>query len=112
MRAFADIACATVIAAIAASSAAAQERRDAVTTGRDLALQLYSGCHLVTPGQRRPIAGGAPSFQEIARRPESTEFALRNVMRAPHPIMPTLILSPDEADDIIAYILSLKRGPQ
>lgn len=110
MRVLADIVRAAAIAAIVASSAAAQEPQDAVTTGRKLALQLCSGCHFVTPGQRMPMAVGAPTFQEIARRPESTEFALRNVIRAPHPIMPTLILSPDEADDIIAYIISLKHS--
>ncbi len=107
-----DIAGAAVVIAIAASPAPAQEPQDAVTTGRKLALQLCSGCHFVSPGQRQPMDVDAPSFQEIARRPETTEFALRNVIRTPHPIMPTLILSAQESEDIAAYIMSLKRAPR
>jgi mono/diheme cytochrome c family protein len=108
MRA-ADVICAAAAVMGAASAAAAQPQHDG-TTGRTLALQLCAGCHFVAPGQRVPMSVGAPPFQEIARRPETTEFALRNIMRAPHPIMPTLILSQEEADSIISYIVGLKRS--
>lgn len=92
----------------AAKAAFAQENPDAATAGRRLALQLCSGCHFVAPGQRVPMSVNAPPFQAIANDPDTTEFRLRNALRVPHPVMPTLILSPEEVEDVVAYILSLK----
>jgi len=39
-----------------------------------------------------------------------TEFALRNIMRTAHPVMPTLILLQDDADDIVSFVMSMKRS--
>lgn len=97
----------TVLALLAAGPAMAQQV-DAVSQGRALALQLCSGCHFVEAGQRVPMAVGAPPFPQLANDPAVTEFHLRNFLRAPHPVMPMLILSPDETDSVVAYILSLK----
>lgn len=95
---------------LVATPAMAQTLPGNVEEGRNLALQLCSACHVVAPGQR-PIHPGvaAPSFATIARDPATTEPNLRNFLRSPHPIMPMLILSQDETDDVISYILSLKQ---
>lgn len=95
--------------ALAASSAFAQTLPGDPQKGRDLALQTCSGCHFVAAGQRPPAPVQAPPFSAIARDPATTEFRLRNFLRAPHPIMPVLILSQEEADNVISFILSLKR---
>jgi mono/diheme cytochrome c family protein len=81
---------------------------DAVSKGRALALQLCSGCHFVEAGQRVPMAVGAPPFPQLANDPAITEFHLRNFLRTPHPVMPMLILTPEEADSVVAFILALK----
>lgn len=101
MRAFFAVA-----AMFAAGPALAQQ--DAVSTGRALALQLCSGCHFVEAGQRVPMSVDAPPFPRLANDPAITEFHLRNFLRTPHPVMPMLILSPDETDAVIAFIMALK----
>jgi mono/diheme cytochrome c family protein len=80
-----------------------------VDRGRAVALQLCSGCHFVAEGQRPPSPVRAPTFRAVAASPSATETTLRNFLRTPHPIMPMLILSADETDDVIAYILSLRQ---
>jgi hypothetical protein len=37
-------------------------------------------------------------------------MSLRAFLQTPHPTMPNLMLTPDETDDVIAYLLTLKRG--
>ena len=96
-----------LVTVLAAGPAAAAEP-DAVSTGRALALQLCSGCHFVEAGQRVPFSVGAPPFPQLANDPAITEFHLRNFLRTPHPVMPMLILTPDETDAIIAFILAQK----
>ena len=50
-----------------------------------------------------------PSFQEIANTTGMSEIALISFFQTPHPSMPNLIVPADDARDVIAYILSLKR---
>jgi cytochrome c len=76
--------------------------------GRVLAEQRCSQCHGVKRGEKsRNIA--APSFTDVADEPSLTEYTLRIFLRTPHPTMPNLIIKPDEMDDIVSYIVSLKR---
>jgi mono/diheme cytochrome c family protein len=103
MRAFLPI-----VAVLAAGPALAQQA-DPVSAGRALALQLCSGCHFVEAGQRLPMSVDAPPFARIANDPEVTEFRLRNFLRTPHPVMPMLILSPQETDAVIAFITAQKK---
>ena len=70
-----------------------------------------SGCHPVTLRAAR-TGGIAPDFGTIAERPETNAQALKVFFNSSHPLMPNFQLAPDEANDVIAYILSLKRPPQ
>jgi mono/diheme cytochrome c family protein len=79
-----------------------------VERGRNLAMQLCSGCHVVAPGQRLPYPVVAPTISSIANRPGMNEVSLQNFLRVPHPIMPMLILSADEMNDVAKFVLSLK----
>jgi mono/diheme cytochrome c family protein len=97
-----------MLTVLAAGPALAQQADD-VSRGRAIALQLCSGCHFVEAGQRVPMAVDAPPFPKIASNPEMTEFRLRNFLRTPHPVMPMLILSPEETDSVIAFITAMKK---
>jgi hypothetical protein len=55
-------------------------------------------------------AGGiAPDFGTIAGRPTTTASRLHAFLTEEHSLMPNFRLTPDEANDVVAYILSLKR---
>jgi len=82
-----------------------EEAKADATRGRTLAEQWCSQCH----GVRQPSANSeAPPFSAIAAEPSATEYTLRTFLRVPHPTMPNFILKPDDIDDIVGYILSLK----
>ncbi|HUK59899.1 MAG TPA: hypothetical protein VLV50_11775 [Stellaceae bacterium] len=80
--------------------------------GRAFALEVCTPCHVVARGQRSPARfADAPSFSAIADAKGTTASSLNAFLSTPHPTMPNLILKPDEAADVIGYILSL-RGKQ
>lgn len=86
-----------------AGGAAGQSAGDS-WEGRALAERSCAACHAIAP--ERP---GAPSFFEIANRPETTIPRLRVFLRTPHDRMPAIVLSADEIEDVIAFILILRR---
>jgi mono/diheme cytochrome c family protein len=99
--------CSALALCVMVSPVAAQDR-ESRERGHALALQLCSGCHVVSFGQRPPAAVMAPTFRDISNRPDMNEVSLRNFLRTPHPIMPMLILSVDEMHDVSKFIMSLK----
>ncbi|MGI9423199.1 MAG: c-type cytochrome [Hyphomicrobiaceae bacterium] len=79
-----------------------------VAKGREYAQSVCAACHNVLPGGKTsPIAAATP-FQAIADTSGMTGTALTVFFRTPHKSMPNLIIAGDNADNIIAYILSLK----
>jgi mono/diheme cytochrome c family protein len=76
--------------------------------GAELARDVCATCHVVSARQAVDPRVGAPSFFEVAEHPSTTALSLRVFLRTPHATMPDLILTPEETDDIISYILTLK----
>jgi mono/diheme cytochrome c family protein len=77
--------------------------------GLALAERWCAECHLVSGQAATPVPAGAPpSFQSVAADPAVTELWLRTFFVTPHPVMPNIRPSPDQVDDLVAYILSLK----
>lgn len=99
----------TAALVLASTAAHAQSLPGNVSSGSNLALRICSDCHVVAETQRRPATDGAPPFAAVANRPGTTPLSLQVFLRTPHRNMPNLILTPAETDDIVAYILSLKR---
>jgi hypothetical protein len=52
----------------------------------------------------------ATAFELVANTRGMSEMALRVWFQSPHPSMPNLVLRDKTADDLIAYIMSLKQG--
>ena len=50
----------------------------------------------------------APGFAAIANRHGTTALSLNVFLRTNHQNMPNLVISPDQADALVDYILSLK----
>ncbi len=76
--------------------------------GLDLAKRWCAACHLVSADQKRAVAD-APPFATIAQRPDFNADRLARFLLDPHPKMPELPLGRRAADDIAAYIASLKK---
>ncbi len=81
-----------------------------VEEGHRLARETCSQCHLLGDEHGRSTVEKAPTFRVVANTPGMTSAALRVILVTPHKHMPALTVSGEEADSIVAYILSLKRG--
>jgi cytochrome c len=78
--------------------------------GQNLAEQVCAACHAVGADaiSDRSLTG-APAFTSLANMPEMNAVSLSAFLITPHPTMPDLMLSSDEAADVIAYIMSLRQ---
>ena len=85
-------------AALAATAAGADAER-----GETMAKRWCAACHVVAAGQSRGSTQ-APPFSEIARKPGLDAAQLALYLLLPHPRMPDMGLSRDEAADLAAYI--------
>jgi mono/diheme cytochrome c family protein len=77
-------------------------------SGFALAQQVCSECHSIRSGQVRSPNARSPTFFELATTPGMTIVALTVALTTPHAGMPMFMLTTEQREDIIAYILSLK----
>jgi len=71
--------------------------------GARLAQRWCAACHVVAPGQQQASAD-VPAFATIANRPDFNEAKLAFFLLDPHPKMPNMGLTRNEAADLAAYI--------
>jgi mono/diheme cytochrome c family protein len=95
-------------AAIAAPQVHAQEFGD-LQQGRALAQQVCAQCHAVGARDAESPNPLAPRFEAVAATPGMTATALNVFLHTSHRAMPNLILTAEQANGVIAYILSLKK---
>jgi hypothetical protein len=75
--------------------------------GHDYAQRICFACHDIEKGDIG-LFNAVPSFQKIADTQGMSPLALRVWLQTSHPNMPDLIITPDDMDNVIAYIMSLK----
>jgi mono/diheme cytochrome c family protein len=78
-----------------------------ISEGHRLAQAWCQPCHAVEP-RMAGFFDLAPSFQAVADRNGTTALSLKVFWRTSHQNMPNLVISPEQADALSAYILSLK----
>jgi mono/diheme cytochrome c family protein len=78
------------------------------TNGEKLAKRWCVSCHVVGEGQRQANAD-TPPFSAIAGRPDFTAAQVALFLLTPHPRMPDMSLSRNEAADLAAYIAAQKK---
>jgi cytochrome c len=103
------IAIAAVLAIRVHRAGGAPHDPDSVVEGHRLAEAWCTSCHAID-SKSAGTAGAAPDFSAIANQPSTTELALKVFLRSNHRNMPNLVLNTEQADNIVAYILSLKRS--
>ena len=77
--------------------------------GANHARQVCARCHAIRKGDELSSHPNAPSFETIANTSGVSKISLATILRSTHESMPNFVLAPDEQDNIIAYILSLKQ---
>ncbi len=75
--------------------------------GRRLAEAWCTECHAIGAKTVQGVRPG-PDFVSVANRPSTTPLSLNVFLRSSHDNMPNFILTRGQADDIVAYILTLK----
>lgn len=77
--------------------------------GQRLAERWCARCHAVKADRASPVRT-APRFTQIAQDPAITEYTLRILLQTEHPKMPNLMIHRDDIDDLVDYIMSLKKS--
>jgi len=78
-----------------------------ISEGHRLAEAWCESCHAIR-SHVLEMPGEPPSFQAIANQPGMTPLALKVFLRTSHKDMPNIVISPDQAEALANYILSLK----
>ena len=99
-------ACAAALAAVSWIAPSSAEPADA-DRGLARAMQLCSGCHVVSDDQTATDQIGAPTFAALAETAAVTPDGLLVAVGRPHPRMPEIDLSRQDAADLSAYIATL-----
>jgi mono/diheme cytochrome c family protein len=76
--------------------------------GKAYADRVCADCHDVDANGEISPNPDAPSFQSVADTAGMSARALVVWLQTSHPTMPDLILKPDEIDNVVAYIMSLR----
>jgi mono/diheme cytochrome c family protein len=94
-------------AALALSGAAGTASAANLENGQHLSERWCSECHSVgsSPGK----LGQAQSFASIAARQAVTAEMIASFLRMPHATMPNVPLSRNDAQDIAAFIMEMKK---
>lgn len=66
-------------------------------------------CHSIDGSAVRTGHNNAPDLRKVANMPSTTALSLRVFLNSSHINMPNVIIQPSDADEIIHYILGLKR---
>jgi cytochrome c2 len=89
--------------------------------GEMVADRMCAFCHQVNPEKPPAVEAAAPSFMEIANAPGRNREYLRQFATEEHLVetlgpqritMPTTLLSPEEREEVIAYLLSYQKDPE
>jgi mono/diheme cytochrome c family protein len=93
---------------LALPAAAAAQDLGNPKLGHEYAADVCAECHDVEASGEISPNPDAPSFQSVADSQGMSARALAVWMHTSHPTMPDLIIKPDDLDNVIAYIMSLR----
>ncbi|MBK8456107.1 MAG: cytochrome c [Phyllobacteriaceae bacterium] len=104
--AVAAICLAWMLAANAAAAADAEK-------GRLFLQERCGGCHATDATGDSPLPA-APAFRQLGERysPETLEESLAEGIVTGHPGMPEVVATPEEIDDIVAWLNAVQAAPK
>ncbi|MGA8292764.1 MAG: cytochrome C [Rhodoplanes sp.] len=98
-----------IIATMSAGIAQAQQVGSA-QDGLQFAREACAECHLVDKTVGESPNTDAPTFEAIAKTPGLTSMALAVALQTSHRAMPNIVVKSEDAQNITAYILSLREA--
>ena len=99
--------------AVAAPALALAQEYGDKNVGREYARAHCAECHGVEQSKDDFSPNmNAPDFSVVANTPGITGRALEVWLQTSHPTMPDLIIPENMRDNLIAYIMSLKKAPR
>jgi mono/diheme cytochrome c family protein len=91
--------------------AQAQQINQAAERGLYVAKNVCAECHAVERSSRRSPDPAAPRFEAIANSPGTTATTISDALQTrPHSKMPNFRMNSGQFNDVVSYILSLKRN--
>ncbi|MEM8793313.1 MAG: cytochrome c [Pseudomonadota bacterium] len=97
---------------ICAGLASGEEGIGDRVAGGAFARDVCADCHHVEADEPTLLLTDIKPFRMIAEDPKTTVLSLRVFLRTPHQGMPDFILTSQQTDNVIAYILSLRPGQE
>lgn len=110
MKCIGSLTAAMCVTAILLPTDAVSARKSSTSAGHALARQICSECHAVERKTAPSPNLDAPGFRRIADTKGMTAKFLSIEIRRVHEVMPNINLNANELRDVVAYILSLRRG--
>jgi len=98
----------TILAAVLLAAATQVAAAADIANGEKLAKRWCAACHVVAADQKSGNTQVSP-FSAIAKLPGFDDARLALYLLTPHPRMPDMNLSRNEAADLAAYIVSQGR---
>jgi mono/diheme cytochrome c family protein len=96
-----------ILALLSPTSPALAVELGNAAAGLEYAQKVCADCHAVEEDTVRHFTD-VPSFQEVADTDGMTARALVVWLTTSHPNMPDIIVPPDDMDNVVAYIMSLR----
>ena len=88
---------------------AAAQQIGSAREGQNLAETVCAECHQIGRGAQPAARNQAPNFETLANTRGVNAMALRVALQTSHMKMPNLMLSEEQRESVIAYILTLKK---
>src|SRR5262249_3162264 len=94
-----------IVPALLAASIADAASVPNAEAGRQLVVRSCSSCHAMNAATT--AIDGAPPLSVITKDNKERPAWIRGWLMEPHPPMPSISLSPQQIDDVIAYLRTL-----
>ncbi len=97
---------------LVASGSLAQPLMGDADAGRLMATEVCAECHNVVLSPEIESVNAPRSFTAIAKDPVYTPNSLRVFLTTPHIQMPDFIFTREQQDDLIAYLMDMRKTLQ
>ena len=100
----------TAVAAYAAATSAHAQQVGDAEQGLRLAREACAECHMVVKSADKSPKADVAHFRGHRQHAGNDRIALAVALHTPHQTMPNVVIKGEDAQNIIAYVLSLRKS--